>query len=406
MKFRFNYSYLFIVFSFVSFLINAHWFSRKSTQQKKVPEKKLQKRKKLAAMPQVRVLLREHATHKNETWLFFSQEGFWITVGGKKKIRMRYPDQWLSVRYKNGTCVLGRTVILSDVAIIAPYKKKIQFNDVTYHGIFELRKMDKKIVCVNSLPLEQYVRSVLRSEGWPGWPLEVYKSFAIMCRTYVISMIDQSRKKQKKCIYHIKNTNEHQTYTGRHKSDVIKRAVAQTEGVVIGFEGKPILAMFDSCCGGIKTQHIEGVDFKKAPYLARKKVCKYCKKFPIYSWSAEYTNQEFEHLFKKRGYDLGTIRRIKITKKDKAGLIHELQITGKKQTITLSGQQFYSYIPDVKSFCFTLKHGRKGVSVSGRGYGHHVGLCQWGARKMIDKGYTYKKILAFYYPGTSLMNLA
>ena len=93
---------------------------------------------------------------------------------------------------------------------------------------------------------------------------------------------------------------------------------------------------------------------------------------------------------------------LKIVKRDKAGLVKQVHIRGKKRTKLVSGQEMYSCIPGVKSFCFSIKKKGKKIVFDGRGYGHHVGLCQWGARQMVSKGYGYKKILQFYYPGTRL----
>ncbi len=60
---------------------------------------------------------------------------------------------------------------------------------------------------------------------------------------------------------------------------------------------------------------------------------------------------------------------------------------------------------EIKSFCFNIKKKSGKIIFNGRGFGHHLGLCQWGAREMVRDGWDYKQILAFYYPSTNFMRL-
>ena len=71
----------------------------------------------------------------------------------------------------------------------------------------------------------------------------------------------------------------------------------------------------------------------------------------------------------------------------------------------ITGKKLYSLVPAVKSFCFFSKKNQKQIMFKGRGYGHHVGLCQWGAREMVRDGWDYRRILQFYYPNTEFKQL-
>ncbi len=206
-------------------------------------------------------------------------------------------------------------------------------------------------------------------------------------------------------LYDVKNTNEHQTYNGTHTSPIIKQAVDETQGIFLGFNNEPILAMFDSCCGGIVPAGIADVDFTKAPYLARDYACTHCKDCKIYAWEASYEQENFEHLIRREMQILDRLRDIKITKKDKAGLVSEVMLKGMKKWVKLPGKKLYSLLKDVKSFCFNIRKKGNKIIVKGRGFGHHLGLCQWGAREMVRDGWDYKQILQFYYPSTRLMRL-
>ena len=69
-------------------------------------------------------------------------------------------------------------------------------------------------------------------------------------------------------------------------------------------------------------------------------------------------------------------------------------------------KQLYSALRNVKSFYFSMNKKIDKIVFRGKGYGHHIGLCQWGAREMVRQGWDYKSILQFYYPGTTYMQLS
>ena len=248
----------------------------------------------------------------------------------------------------------------------------------------------------------------MRSESWPGWPLEVNKVFAVAMRSYVIAKVKEAKTSKK--LYHIKNNSSHQTYKGhtfmKRNSALLKKAVDQTKGMFLAYENKPIIAMFDSCCGGVETTLIEGkVDFKKAPYLARKKICTYCKKCSLYNWEACYDLLQLEDKLSSFDPEIKYMKSICVTKKDQAGVVKEITIECAKKTCKIAGEKLYALLKNVKSFCFDIEKKGENVVLKGRGYGHHLGLCQWGARQMVRELWDYKSILQFYYPGTTLMQL-
>jgi len=291
--------------------------------------------------------------------------------------------------------------ITAHPVIIKPNHQEFVFGGHTYHGLCELLVYGKKLLIINVVPLEEYVSSVLRTESWPGWPLEVNKVFAITSRSYALAMMLRAQKKKKP--YHIKNTNVNQTYQGLHTCDTIKTAVAQTRGMFLMYDKQPIVAMFDCCCGGLVPALLDGVDFVAAPYLARTYACHHCRECKIYQWKAAFEEDVLDAIFATKFPKLGKIRTITITKRDKAGAVREVVVTGNMRTaITLSGQQFGALFKEIKSAHFEVTKARdRKTMIEGRGYGHHVGLCQWGAREMVRDGWGYKRILQFYYPGTS-----
>lgn len=290
-----------------------------------------------------------------------------------------------------------------DQLLIVPRKGYIEHAGRAYDGTFLVIKHNNKWLFVNALDLEQYLFSVLSTESWPGWPLEVNKAFAIMSRSYVMAMIERARVSKQP--YHVKNTNAHQTYRGVHTNAVLQVAVDQTKGVFLAYENKPILAMYDCCCGGVIPAQIHDFNFLKAPYLARKYACLYCSGCSLYQWEAQYSSQQMNECLSPLHKSFGKIKQIKVTKRDDAGLVLQVRIRGTKASAFCTGKKLYSLLKQIKSYSFSISKKSDYFVLTGRGYGHHIGVCQWGAREMVRRGKGYKDILMFYYPGTTFMRL-
>ncbi|HZW61205.1 MAG TPA: SpoIID/LytB domain-containing protein [Candidatus Babeliales bacterium] len=351
----------------------------------------------------VRVLLDEKSNLANP-WVL-KNDGFVIVDPADQKEQMVIYGPTLSITQEKGQWHFNGQKFLKKQAYIIPNSGNITFEGNHYQGGFLVTSHKGKLLLINNLEIEEYVTGVLRSEGWPGWPLEINKVMAVACRTYVIAMVQQS--KLKKLPYHIKNTNAHQTYCGAHNDEVLKLAVEQTKGLFLAYKGKPITAMFDSCCGGIIPAKIKGFDFNKAPYLKRTYACPHCKGCKIYHWQAHFTLTKLANILHAEFPQLKKIKSIKITKKDDAGIVHEVAIQGLKRTVLISGKKLYSLLqPKVKSRTFSLATKGDAITFKGRGYGHQLGLCQWGAREMVRKGYGFKDILSYYYPKTNFMRLS
>lgn len=353
----------------------------------------------------VRVLLDEQKNTAIKTWELISYDGFIVShsLGLADKVS-QYNKNKLLVQMQNGNLYINKKYYLGNSLYIQSRGEFIIWQGKPYRGSFYVTKQNDKILLCNYIELEDYICAVIRSESWPGWPVEVNKAFAIASRSYVIAMIMRSRKKN--LSYDIKDTNEHQRYNlyGIHNSKIVTQAVKETQGVFLAHNNQPILAMFDSCCGGIVPSHIADFDFDLAPYLSRDYACTHCRRCSIYSWQVEYDRDIFEQLMLKEAHILSQLCDINVMH-DKAGLVQEAQLKGLNRVATVSGKKLYSLLKEVKSFCFSVSKEKEKIIVKGRGFGHHLGMCQWGAREMVRDGWNYKQILEFYYPNTVFMRL-
>lgn len=281
----------------------------------------------------------------------------------------------------------------------------IDYEDQKYLGSFILFQDKKQIFIINSLDINDYLLSVVRYEGFPGWPVEMNKVTAIACRTYLVYQVLQAQKTDRS--YHIENKNNHQTYKGYHDSPKIRQAVEETKDLIIGFNGNPICSMYDICCGGVVPGSIDDPDHKKLSYLARTYPCTFCKSYKPFSWYLEFSSEDVLHRLKKEFAKIENIDDIYVYKKDKAGLVKKIIIISGKEKLIITDKKMKSLFPEIKSVCFDIGKNHKKYTLEGKGFGHHKGLCQWGACHLVrQEHWNFEEVLQFYYPGTNLMKLS
>jgi len=310
----------------------------------------------------------------------------------------------LNFKSEGVALTLNGKLLRREALCIQPLSDHLHIDGALFKGKVFLVPYEKGWYLINQVPVEDYVCSVLRTESWPGWPLEVNKAFAIAIRSYVLAKMCEKSVRKKP--FHIENTNKHQTFAGHCDNENLQRATKETQGMILTYDGKPIVAMFDCCCGGIVPANLEGVDFEKAPYLKRTSSCTFCKRTKLFRWQLSLTVDDMVKALHKKGHTKITdIQELVIKRKDKAGAAKEIAVRSKNQTISLSGKEFYGLFPQIKSFCYSIKKAGRQISFNGNGYGHHLGICQWGAREMVNRGWAFDKILSFFYPSTTLMRL-
>lgn len=305
----------------------------------------------------------------------------------------------------DGQLFINKKRLLLSQLIIEPSDGTFEFNGVRYSGFLFCVQEKGYVYIINCVGLENYVAGVLNAESWPGWPLDAHKVLAIAIRTYVLAMINDAAVSRR--LYHVKNTNFHQVYKGIAQSWLILQAVQETNGrVMVDGNNKPILAMYDSCCGGIIPAQVRGIDFKKAPYLARKRPCTFCSACKRYAWVVKFEKAELTRYLKSVFPTIGQLHEIKVHGKDRAGLVTSVAIKERYGVHTVSGKKICSLLKGVKSCCFTIQMRGRTVIFKGRGHGHQMGLCQWGAFQLVQRKRSVEHILKFYYPGIKIVTLA
>jgi stage II sporulation protein D len=278
-----------------------------------------------------------------------------------------------------------------------------QVNGRRYRGWVEIRKKRNGLLLViNELDLESYLNGVVASEVPHGWEFEALKAQAVAARTYALYQKRTAGRRS----YHILATVNSQVYRGadgERKSAI--RAVRDTEGIVIVYEGRVIPAFYHSNCGG-QTEDAEllwGIDL---PYL--KGVDCECQEIVQDDlWEKRISTDTVVRALKRFGYILDGISDVNIETTTPAGRVQRVAVRSAERTTVVPGDAFRTALGHmvIPSVFFEMELMGDDVVFSGRGRGHGVGLCQWGAKEMAQKGHDFKSILSHYYPGTKLARI-
>ncbi|MGB2705691.1 MAG: SpoIID/LytB domain-containing protein [Candidatus Omnitrophota bacterium] len=287
------------------------------------------------------------------------------------------------------------------IRIIPKKDSSIYIDKRRFRGIVDiLRTKDLKLMVVNHLDLEKYLYGVLRHEVPHYWPMEALKAQAIAARTFALYRIETMRDKD----YDVTSDIYSQVYGGRSGEHWrTTRAVKSTRGKVLVYKGKILPAYYHSICGG-HTEDAEKVfGISLAPLKGRR--CLFCGGAKGMHWKAKLSYKQIEERLNKYGIKVKDMSFIAPGKRDKSGRLETIKVKDSGGEKEIPGFKFRLAVgPNViRSTNFTIKISKSGVIFSGRGWGHGVGMCQWGAFGMAKRRFNYKKILEYYYPGAKIV---
>ncbi len=284
-----------------------------------------------------------------------------------------------------------------------------------------------RIVAVNHVDMETYLAGVLARELYQSWHIRTYKAQAIAARTYAMYEMGAFGKTHR---YDLRADQSSQVYGGvSAETDKARRAVEETRGMVLaaGPEGREKIfrAYYSACCGGVTNSVyvITGPPVTSGP-LAGGQTCRDCASCTRYRWAPVTVSKEVVYRALSRRYqqvvDLNGLKTIKIVEvadcagggadfKPRPVWIDVVGLNGRKVRIRaedLRMSLLADGYPRAKRLysmnCRVRDVGGSIVFDRGRGFGHGVGLCQWGAQAKAQKGWPVEKILSAYYPGAKL----
>ncbi len=276
----------------------------------------------------------------------------------------------------------------------------ITINGRRYKGDIELIKKDNlHLLAVNHIGLEEYIKGILYHEASHYWPMEALKAQAIACRTYAVYQAQESKTRD----YDITSDIYSQVYGGRTSERYrTNRAVSQTQGAILTYQDKVFPAYFHATCAG----HTEDASLLwniDIPVL-KGVPCEFCKESPHFNWHCVLELGELRQRLVNAGYRMGMIKEIEVLGKNKSGRNTELKIITTSKEVKISAKDFRNIVGpnEIRSANFSVKVAGGDAVFEGLGWGHGVGLCQWGAYFMAKQGYKYEEILKYYYPQSDI----
>lgn len=272
---------------------------------------------------------------------------------------------------------------------------KVFINGRVYSGDIDILSDEKGLYIVTNLPFERYIEGVVASEVSSEWEMEALKAQAVASRTYAAFYKSLNAGKA----FHLTSSVLHQAYRGKNIDPMIKLAVERTRGEILLYDGRPIKALYHSTCAG-KTELPEEVWGERYPYL-RSVDCN-SRGSPYENWQREFT---FDEISSATG--INGLKYIEIASHTSTGRVRSLRLyttDGQSPVVELKATDFrrilgYRRLPSTQ---FSLRNIGNGIIINGSGWGHGVGLCQWGALEMARQGKDYREILAHYYPGAMI----
>lgn len=322
-----------------------------------------------------------------------------------------------------------------------------------YRGMIFLTKADNGFKLVNRLPMNEYLYGVLPNEMPASWELEALKSQAICARTFAKKKMFLNNNLN----YDLVDSTSSQVYKGySYENKNSNKAVDLTSGLYLKYKGEYIDAVYHSCSGGY-TENSENIWNTSKPYLKGIEDV-YSLNTPRTTWNISIEKEELESELNKSGYGVGRIKSIEVVEKSDFNRVMKLEINGTAGIQILEKEEIrkvlgYDRIPSIwytitsdspiyllnsqdgkviktdSNDIFVIDKSNKinleiknmniksayevkeiktsnngKILINGNGYGHGVGLSQWGAKNMAQIGFTYEEILKFYYQNVDLIS--
>ena len=356
-----------------------------------------------------------------------------VTVSGSAFVVRRGSDKGLVRKFKNESVTvtsLGYGYSLSTGEQVSDWVRVIPLNNTvitvqtsgigstynTFRGIIEVRRspVTNNVWVVNTLELEDYMKGI--AEVPSGWPVEVQKAQMVAARTFGVKKRSESTSSD---IFDMYDDTRHQVYYGYNyemaKPELAAAAVA-TKGMVIKYQGQPINAYYFSDSGGY-TENVENVWGKGNPasgYAYLKGVPDPYAKPIVWSFTLtqDYLKQRFDTTLGIASTGGDVINKIEVTERFPSSRAKTVVFTMRGGRIVSVPFYTFDYLTDnnqIKSMNFTVQTvgfvDNPDFLFEGKGWGHGVGMPQWGARNMAEAGKNFQEILTYYYTSVVVATL-
>lgn len=298
---------------------------------------------------------------------------------------------------------------------------RITFDRARYRGTLVFHATDSGMLVVNALPVEAYLGGVVPREIGARAVAEIaaVEAQAVAARSYAVTHVSPAAP------FDVRATTQDQVYGGADaETEVGNRAVRNTRGLVLRYNGRTVNAPYHSTCGGSTAEAPEVWGTRGEPYLRRVSdripgtSRDYCDRSPRYRWTKTIDAATLDAAVARhlaayapvpRGGP-GTVRAVRVASTTPSGRADVTVVETSTRAYELRGNAIRYVLRQpggeiLNSTYFSVlgpADARGGVRLEGRGYGHGIGMCQWGAIGRAREGQSYRTILQAYFPGTTV----
>ena len=280
--------------------------------------------------------------------------------------------------------------------------KKLEISD----GMPTLTVYDVSTKKLEEMDLETYVEGVVAGEMKNDWPMEALKAQAILARTFVLKFCQDKESKYKGADIST-DVAEAQAYDAAGVNDRVRRAVEETRGQIMVVNGTIPHAWFHAHSGGMTELPSAALDYKdEDPEYLRPTASEESERAPesVKRWKASFTREQVARACADAGVKVGGVKRVEIGERGESGrartlLVNEQTVSAPSFRIQIGANVLKSTLIDK----IELEGDR--VVFSGRGFGHGVGMSQWGAYGMAERGSDAEEIVKHYFPGVDIAEL-
>ncbi len=306
------------------------------------------------------------------------------------------PDSQMTKMYN------GRKIFISG--------QNMHFGQVKVPRFLELYANKNHFDVIAHMNLEDYLRGVLPSEMPASWHLEALKAQAVASRSYTLAKIKRSKNRH----YALESTvndqvfdlNKENLVSARYRKKV-HAAIKETAGIVLtSSSGNIYKSYYHADCGGETEEPHHVWSFKASNGTAKDP---YCPSKRNSQWKAIFSHQKIAKIFKKtfKSSEQDVFQDLLVLNKSPSGRVLDVKVKFKNKDHVISAQRMRELLgySKMKSTLFAFNKGKSSIEIKGRGNGHGVGLCQWGAKHWAESGKSFKEILSHYYPKAVITQL-
>ena len=272
-------------------------------------------------------------------------------------------------------------------------------------GVPVLSVYDTSEKTTERMDIETYVTGVVAGEMKNDWPPEALKAQAILARTFVLKFCEEKRSKYEGADIST-DVTEAQAYAAGNVNERVRQAVEETRGQVIAHRGELVQAWFHAHSGGMTERPGVALEYREDPEYLVPVQSQESGDAPddVKRWTAGFPKSSVARACADTGVKVGDIERVEVGERGESGrartlLVDGVEVSAPSFRIQIGANRLKSTLID------SIGIDGDTVTFTGRGFGHGVGLSQWGAYALAERGEAAEDIIRHYYSGVDIAKL-